>query len=332
MNEFIGLTNMNQIWMREHNRVTDFFIKINGHWSDERLYQESRRVVIAEMQHVVYNEFVPLLLGTFKEHWSPTNELIPLLQQKQQRNHDAFVLLHSGEKLTKSLGLNPLKEGYFHGYDDNLDAGVANSFASAAFRFYHSMIKVYVPNAYKWIFRRWFNAVSVQDLVAFEQAGSGVTEFAQLHTMLYNPFPMWQFGKVDELIRGSAAQNPRPIHTSFAAEVLRQTSINEMKCWRELNTTVSYLVCRWPIICSSKKTLHSDSTCSPSTSSADVTTAFRRTTNGARYATCHLPPISRRWKSFSVLTRWNSSSAFTCKKLVSLSASEGLCSFQNREM
>lgn len=66
--------------------------------------------------------------------------------------------------------------------------------------------------------------------MAFEQAGSGVTEFAQLHTMLYNPFPMWQFGKVDELIRGSAAQNPRPIHTSFAAEVLRQTSINEMKC------------------------------------------------------------------------------------------------------
>ena len=64
VNEFIGLTNMNQIWMREHNRVSDFFIKINGHWDDERLFQESRRVVIAEMQHVVYNEFVPLLIGT----------------------------------------------------------------------------------------------------------------------------------------------------------------------------------------------------------------------------------------------------------------------------
>ena len=64
MNEFIGLTNMNQIWMREHNRVTDFFIKINSHWSDERLYQETRRIVIAEMQHIVYNEFVPLLIGT----------------------------------------------------------------------------------------------------------------------------------------------------------------------------------------------------------------------------------------------------------------------------
>jgi hypothetical protein len=50
--------------------------------------------------------------------------------------------MYTGEKLTKSLELSPLKEGYFHGYDDTLDAGVANSFASAAFRFYHSMMKV----------------------------------------------------------------------------------------------------------------------------------------------------------------------------------------------
>lgn len=65
VNEFIGLTAMNEIWMREHNRVTDFFIKLNPHWDDERLFQESRRIVIAEMQHVVYNEFIPLLLGKF---------------------------------------------------------------------------------------------------------------------------------------------------------------------------------------------------------------------------------------------------------------------------
>ena len=56
--------------------------------------------------------------------------------------------------------------------------------------------------------------------MAFEQAGSGAAEFVQLHTMLYNPFPMWQFGKVDDLMRGSANAHPRPIHTSFAGEVI----------------------------------------------------------------------------------------------------------------
>ena len=62
-----------------------------------------------------------------------------------------------------------------------------------------------------------------QSLVAFEQAGSGITEFIQLHNVLYRPFSLWQYGKVDELIRGSATQNPRPMHTSFASEVIRFT-------------------------------------------------------------------------------------------------------------
>ncbi len=54
---------MYTVWMREHNRVTDQFIKLNPGWDDERLFQESRRIVIAQMQHVTYNEFLPLLLG-----------------------------------------------------------------------------------------------------------------------------------------------------------------------------------------------------------------------------------------------------------------------------
>jgi hypothetical protein len=77
------------------------------------------------------------------------------------------------------------------------------------------------------VFFKFHFSTPPQDLVAFEKTGSGVTEFAPLHTMLYNPFSLWQFGKNDELMRGSAMQNPRPIHTSFSAEVK-----NEMKFFK----------------------------------------------------------------------------------------------------
>jgi peroxidase len=63
VNEQLVLTCMHTLMAREHNRVASKLGEINPHWDDETIYQESRRVVIAEIQHITYNEFLPLVLG-----------------------------------------------------------------------------------------------------------------------------------------------------------------------------------------------------------------------------------------------------------------------------
>ena len=56
-------TMMQTIWVREHNRVANQISLLKPGKSDEFYYQQARRIVIAELQHITYTEFLPILIG-----------------------------------------------------------------------------------------------------------------------------------------------------------------------------------------------------------------------------------------------------------------------------
>ena len=65
VNENVALMGLHTAFMREHNRIEAFLHELNRHWDRKRLLQEARRILIAEWQHIVYNEYLPAVLGPF---------------------------------------------------------------------------------------------------------------------------------------------------------------------------------------------------------------------------------------------------------------------------
>lgn len=63
LNQHASLTALHTIWLREHNRVAKELVRQMPGRSDEFYFQQARRIVIAELQHITYNEYLPILLG-----------------------------------------------------------------------------------------------------------------------------------------------------------------------------------------------------------------------------------------------------------------------------
>lgn len=51
------------LWVQEHNRIAGELALINTHWNDEVLFQETRKIIIAMIQQITFNEWLPALIG-----------------------------------------------------------------------------------------------------------------------------------------------------------------------------------------------------------------------------------------------------------------------------
>lgn len=60
-----GLTSLHITWVRKHNMLATALAHLNPHWSDEKMFQETRRIVGAMIQHITYREYLPIILGTY---------------------------------------------------------------------------------------------------------------------------------------------------------------------------------------------------------------------------------------------------------------------------
>ncbi|XP_076017140.1 thyroid peroxidase [Genypterus blacodes] len=101
VSEGLPLSSFHTVWLREHNRIATALKQLNGHWSAETVYQETRKIIAAMHQIVTMRDYFPKIIG---------------LESFQH-----FI-------------------GPYGGYDPAVDPSAANVFATAAFRFGHATI------------------------------------------------------------------------------------------------------------------------------------------------------------------------------------------------
>ncbi|OQV20556.1 Chorion peroxidase [Hypsibius exemplaris] len=74
VNQHTGVISMSSLYIREHNRIARYISDSRPGMPDEVIFQVARRIVIAQHQHIVYNELLPTLLGN-RIYSEPSNGL-----------------------------------------------------------------------------------------------------------------------------------------------------------------------------------------------------------------------------------------------------------------
>lgn len=110
LNQSPHLTIIHILFIREHNRLARALAALNPHWDDEKLFQEARKINIAQHQYISYYEWLTIFLGT------------------QNMLNNGIIKHFSGDE-------------YVNDYDPSAEPTAFNEFSNAAFRFFHSQIE-----------------------------------------------------------------------------------------------------------------------------------------------------------------------------------------------
>lgn len=172
VNEQTHLTVLHTLYMREHNRIADKLAELNPHWDDNRIFHETRHIVAAGVQHVMLNEYIPLLIGR------KMAELYNLTAISNDQPTPAHLMHHAHPH-------HPIATSYWRGYDPTVTTSVSNSFAAAAFRQGHTFVQGSIE--------RWNK---FHEFVASEK----------LRHLFKQPFLIYQPGVLDELTSGMLNQ------------------------------------------------------------------------------------------------------------------------------
>lgn len=64
-NENLGLTSLQTLFLREHNRLAAEFVSTNPQFkfNDEFVFQETRKIVVGIYQNIIYREWIPTVIS-----------------------------------------------------------------------------------------------------------------------------------------------------------------------------------------------------------------------------------------------------------------------------
>lgn len=145
------LTAIQTLFVREHNRLADQIAAKNPKMNDEDVFQAARIRVIAELQAITYNEFLPALLG-------------------------------------------PAAPGAYQGYKPNVNPGIANEFATAAYRIGHTLVG--------------------DDIEFLDNNGNETRAAMDLKDAFFNPSVIQQNG-IDPILKYLASDNAQEVDTKI---------------------------------------------------------------------------------------------------------------------